>query len=281
MPFTQIKNGAPVVAIKLNNGTVGHFLFDTGTNYSMMTDVMAARLGLTGKPYLDEDGSVKTIEGRPATLVLAPLVQIGVLQFANLNFMVVREQLLKDLLEPVPDQTLDGIIGADFYYSIATLFDFPRREITIWSGGKLTNDDLTSIHMADSAPIGIEQEEHHAFYDAPVRINGREEIKLRIDTGAPYTCIPARLVRTLRLKPTAPPEEITTALGKIVFGRVTVKQLAIGPLLVDHAPLQYSVTEKNGWPPTLGLDLLKPAMVLLDAPGKKLYLKPTLPTTRK
>ena len=202
MSFTPIRNGAAVVAIRLSDKVVGNFLFDSGTNYSMLSEKMVTKLGLTRQPYLKEDGGVVTMEGRPAKLATVPLVQMGELQFANLNFMIVRQQLLRELTDIAPEQSIDGIIGGDFYYSIATIFDFPRHQITVWSGGKLTEEDLKGIQLSDMAPIAIEKDEHDTFYNVRVRINGRQEEKLRIDTGAAYTSLSARLVHSLRLKPT-------------------------------------------------------------------------------
>lgn len=282
-PFTQIKNGAPLAAIKLNDKIVGHFLFDTGTNPSFISEAMAAKLGVTGKPVLKADGSPDSFAGQEKKVVTLPLVQFGALQFANLPFAVISEQWLRNLLgsDVAPDQPVDGIIGGNFYYSCATLFDFPKHEITIWTAGNLTAEDLKGIHMEDAVPIAIEKEELDTLYDVSARINGRREEKLRIDTASAYTSLSARIVRSLHLKPTAFTEEQTLAQGKVVFGCVTVRQLAIGPFVADNVNAQYSVTEVNGWPPTLGLDILKNTVVLLDAPGKKLYLKPAPATAGK
>ena len=274
-PFTPLTVGRtvfalPLVQVRLNETVTGTFLFDTGTNVSLITDTLAAKLGQKTQPLV-VSGHPFLVAGRPSTFVTAAHLQAGPMRLDAVQLILVNQRRLFSLAQ----HPLDGIIGTNILRSFPVLFDYPHHQITIWKTDGLTADELTAAGFAGVVPTPITDPGGQFLYSASVLLtNGgaKRQEDLLIDTGAERTMLPYQAALGLSLGP----------LGKSIpanflDGSYPALPAILGMLQVGGASASGMIV---GYPADpgerrrlLGSDFLSQFRVLLDFPARKLYLR--------
>ena len=275
-PFTPLTVGRtvfelPLVRVRINQAVTGTFLFDTGTNVSLMTDTLAAKLGLKPQPLV-KSGHPFLVAGQPSKFVTATSLRVGPMRLDAVQLILVNQRRLFLLAQ----HPLDGIIGTNILRSFPVLFDYPRRQITVWKPGGLTADELTAAGFAAVVPIPIKDPSGEFLYSVAVLLtNGgaKRQEDLLIDTGAERTMLSRQVAVDLALSPVGKPVPANFLDGSYPAFASTVGTLQTGSTSVNDLLVGYPadpVEERR----LLGSDFLSPFCVLLDFPAGKLYLCP-------
>lgn len=265
--------GLPLVQVRVNDAVTGTFLFDTGTNVSLLTDTLAAKLGLTPKPVL-KDGHPFQVQGQSAEAVVVSRLQAGALRLNNVQMIVWKEQALVSLAQ----HPLDGIIGTNIMRFFPVLFDCARSQITIWRPGALTTEELTQAGFADAAAVPLADPSGDFLYSTVVLFqNGsvKRPDTLLIDTGAERTTIANNVAVDLGLQPSGKPESANFLGSSFPAWAATVETLTLGSASLNNVLVGYPaerVIERK----LLGMDALMRFRVLMDFPENKMYLAPLI-----
>jgi hypothetical protein len=175
-----------------------------------------------------------------------------------------------------------GFIGADTLSLMAVLLDFQQHEITLWNAGNLSPEALQSVHM-DRAFVLSKTASDKFTFSVSVRLNDQVNTDLVIDTGADDTYVPADVIKQLKLKPQHRGHDSPTVFGTLKTNITRIKSLELGPFDLKDQDVEYADHAPAGYPPHIGMDILRQYRVLIDYPAKKMYLMPaplqTSPTT--
>ena len=183
-------------------------------------------------------------------------------------------------MENVSLNASDGLIGTNFLLNYATLFDTQNKKLTFWPGGRLNADDLKSVGLEKAVVLPVTFGKggllgKDGLYRVHVRFNDKEEEDIALDTGASLTALPLKLVRKLKLKDTARGKPQYTLFGTVTTNEARLQTLAFGTLTVKDVDVQYQTgRDTPGFFPHIGMDVLSHFRFLLDAPARKIYLKP-------
>lgn len=280
--------GVPLVRVRLNNSVSATFLLDTGTSVCMVTDTMAAKLGLTPQPT-HVPAAAQVMDGATATAV--PLtIALGGFSFRRYPALVIKESRLTQVLGAAPD----GILGADLLAHFAVGLRPRDHALTLIYPGRLAADDTHAMGLDHPAALALTVGQG-GVYAVPLGFQNGDKLgrcDLLIDTGAVTTIVPHDLAAHLALAPTktALPTDFGNGTFNADLARVPLLllgaqsgdggqpgQLALenGLVLFPHDP----ETTPGSAPHVLGMNILSACDILLDFPGKTLYLQPLAPKT--
>ncbi len=268
--------GAPGVQVQVQDRH-GSFqnalsLLDTGSNLSVITDTLAARLGLHPEPAFNDEGKpVFIAPGKQAKLVHVAM-KVGDLSYEGTPLFVVKASLLDSPVQA----PLDGALCTNALLQFAVDFDFQQHQITLLYPGNLSSDELKRAGMLDATVLPKATADGF-YFPLAVRLNDQVDVNLPIDTGGAMTYLPLKVVQQLNLKPSSRPEEIDTLYGKLKTKYAIVQTLAIGPLVFKDIEIQYAEHDQAFLPTHIGMDILSKYHLLIDYPANKLYLKPAQP----
>lgn len=269
LSYKPSANGCPLVLLRLNEHYFGTFAVDTGTSASMITDTMAAKMGLTRKPLIGDDGLPRHFLGVPVDYVSVPKVMIGQLPIMDYPLVVIDAGKLSDVMR----QPLDGLIGANFFTQCAASFDFQKHEIGIWYPGNFSDEEVKQMRFSPEDVIPLTIMKDKTRFAVTVHCNDEADEDLPVDTGSGITLLSPQLVQKLKLKPKGPGAEFSLLSGTEKLDRARLHKLALGKQVFENFIIVYSENKNTQQPPALGLDILSQFRVLLDVPNKKLYLK--------
>lgn len=277
--------GVPLVSVRLNDTVTATFLLDTGTSVSSVTDTMAAKLGLTPQATL-EPATPQIMDGPTATQV--PLtIQLGGFRFAGLPTFVIKESRVARVLGSAPD----GILGINVLSRLALLLNPQGHALTLLYPGKCSGAELHNLGLGAAGTMLLTPARNGTFWTTLLFKNGDHQGRsnLMVDTGAVTTIVPHSLAEQLALAPlksNLPTEfgngDFTADLARmpmLLLGAVNANvsdpassQLALnnGLVLYAHEP----ETQKRT-PHVLGMNILSGGLLLLDFPGRTVYLAPT------
>ena len=85
----------------------GEFVFDTGSSHCAISTTLAKKMGLLEHPFIDEHGKRFTLNGKPATGITVPTLEIGSLSIKDLPLNIIPDESLSGPL----GQPIDGILG--------------------------------------------------------------------------------------------------------------------------------------------------------------------------
>ena len=277
--------GVPLVSVRLNDMVTATFLLDTGTSVCSVTDSMAAKLGLTPQATT-EPATPEIMDGPTATEV--PLtIQMGGFRFSKLPTYVIKESRVARVLGSAPD----GILGINLLSRLAILLNPPNHALTLLYPGKVSTGDLGGLGLGAAGTMLLTPARNGTYWTMLSFRNGDHQGRsnLMIDTGAVTTIVPHSLADQLALTPLKsglPTEfgngDFTADLARmpvLLLGGVgaagadpAAGQLALnnGLVLYAHEPEAQKRT-----PHVLGMNILSGGLLLLDFPGRTLYLAPT------
>lgn len=274
LSYTLARSGTQIIAVTLNGTVSANFIFDTGSNFSGISQTLVSRLKLTTHPAIGLDGLHIRVGGIRADAADIQF-DIGSFRLPRSPFIVIGGTTLSALA----GQTVDGIIGADQLTVTPALLDVSKHQIMFLSHGFLSLADLRQLGMEDAVVVPVQDKGDDFLFKCAVRFrNGEREAEenLLIDTGASITSLSAKAADKLGLKAMTARQQ-PTLFGTLKYqtGSVTITSLGstpvLWPLLVDWT---YDKDPPGFGGIGLGLDVLSKYRVLLDYQAKKMYLKP-------
>jgi predicted aspartyl protease len=294
-----------IVQARLNDKVSDRFILDTG-GYTSITRSIASRLGLS--LTADQDATSETKYS-----VIAEIVMERV-ELTNVPVQVETDHFLDFWNQAHPSEKVAGFIGIDALKQWAIGVDFPSRTLGWWKGGKVTEEDIdffsgvlrypdsingallllppgTSIVMHGKTIVNKKFRSAQVFktpliskpdYDqvfVHASINGKE-IELAWDTGADIISVPEVLAKDLHplfREHTA----VESADHHMQADVAILNTLSLGSLSFD-LPLLGIVAHSSLIPEKdtpadialLGLNPFTDCRIIMDFPGKMLYLNP-------
>ncbi len=284
VPSTNLEVGGvtsstPVVAACI--GTINvTFLVDTGTGNTAITPSLAKRLGLTPKSLLPPGQTVNDF-GRPVDAVTVSNMVLGDIHFTP------------EQVEVYPQSTWDrtgikqdGILGLNFLQMCMVEFDFPHHKLTFLNQFAVTPEVRAQAgYDASSYTADITKDEYGFYKTNLVMANGANRVTEAavVDTGSSSTQISAKAATALHLSATGSPTDHRVERKAQPITPSRVEGLQVGLLKLLNAAVGYpekDEAEGIGVGTVLGMDILSGYRVLLDFPGKKMYLQPAMPVLK-
>ena len=269
-------NGTPCIPVRFNSSTNVKLIFDTGSNQCYIFDALVAKLGLVKHTATTDENAPIMLAGKQAQEVTIASMEVGIIQSPNAPFIVA-----PDAFAFLYEGKADGFIGTNYMEHFAFLIDEAKEKLTLWPNGALNTADLKSVGFEDavSLPITFDKD---GLYRVHVRFNDKEDEEIALDTGAAMSSISFKLVRQLKLRAIEPERPHDTLFGPVKTGLTHLQSLALGKLMLKNIDILYSNGPNTpGFFPRIGMDVLSHFRFLLDAPAKKLYLKPIETETPK
>lgn len=271
--FTYEKDpqGPYVVHASINESPPITMWLDTGTSSIILTGAFVHRLGLTMRAPIGSDG-------QPIQPGFHKINWLGIVRLTNIRIgddclfqgpeALVMEQ---SVLRRAMNSPIDGILGMQLFSRASALFDFQRQSVRIYYPPTLSQSEMEEAGMRGAVEIPIEVRDYTVY--AMLTFPGERTEQLLIDTGAPQTSISTALARHLGLKPMTHRESGSlSGIRKVTVSRIP--SVRIGALEVPDFPVEYMEDEKRQYRPVLGEDVLSRFRILIDVPGRKMYLKP-------
>lgn len=277
------ETGVPLVSVRLNDTVTATFLLDTGTSVCSVTDTMAAKLGLTPQPTT-EPATPEIMDGPTATQV--PLtIQLGGFRFSKLPTFVIKESRVARVLGSAPD----GILGINLLSRLAVLLEPKSHALTLLYPGKVAAADLPGLGLGGAGTMTLTPARNGTYWAMLSFQNGDRagRSNLMIDTGAVTTIVPHSLAEQLALTPLK--SNLATEFGNgaftadlarmpiLLLGAVGASDPAAGQLALNNGLVLYAhepETQKRS-PHVLGMNILSGGILLMDFPGRTLYLAPS------
>ncbi len=183
-------SGHDLCTVELRLGAAGasRFVLDTGSQLSFVTPRIAARLGFARS----ESRRTEIVDSTGTRLTSHATAIVPAFRLGEVSFPAV------SVPEFVPDPRFpaDGILGADTLSGAAWLFDGPAQRVFVTSFDTIEADlDRFGYRAIGRIPLRIVDDRPWIF----VRIDGRQDLELLLDTGSSSTRLPMQVVESLRL----------------------------------------------------------------------------------
>ncbi len=271
-----IVGGQPVVQAILNGTQPAAFLVDTGAAFSVLSPGMAKQLHLKLQPAVLDDGTPYFFKGKQASQVSLSTIKIG-----NLTISIDRGpfRVLNDrnsTLFPalnLGDTGFDGVLGVNALEHFAVLLDASQNFLGLCLPGNL---DLSQVGQAGyTAPYLLPIFQRNGFWFVAVQLtnNGVSQSEdLAIDTGSNVTTISDAAAAHLGLKVSQEHATTNVYSNAVPMGESSIDTLQIGGIVLSGHDVSVAHVSKLE-PPVLGMDILSGYRVLIDFPGKKMYLQ--------
>jgi predicted aspartyl protease len=271
VPVEITKQGYILVRVRINGSEDATFLISTSANVNTVSDALVKKLNLSPRPARSSLGTPVRLGDREVQAVLLSTVRLGTFRFEDQGWIV----LSGTDLEGIVKQPVDGVLGNAFLLENALYFDPARREVTLLSPAPRTREDLAALNMADATLIPIDAE-----LKCLVRLSNGDrttQARLVLDTGSTQTIFSQQAIKALDLKTTEPEQSYFTPQGTAPIGTYTVPQLILsgpqGDVSIPNAHVRGFTKETDITQPMLGMDFFSRFRVLVDYPGRKMYLK--------
>jgi predicted aspartyl protease len=284
------EHGGPLIHVRFNDSDApATFIVDTGSGGSLIVQALADRLGMKASPYLQADGKPWETFGRPmdavpidSLLIEGPPEQ----PLWRLNMMGDRFGVAtrEELYFPA-----DGVLGMEGLASSALLFDFAGGRMDVIIPGALSPAQVRSFGFggADGAALPLSRLAKYPnfsikgdldLFSVPVVLGSGSkstQVDLLVDTGAQLTVIPREAAKALSLESTGKHPLVGGSTGPSELNMAKVSSLSLGGIRLADVPVLYP--DRKDYPAILGMDILKNYRVLLDFPGRMMYLQPNVP----
>ncbi|MCW3051367.1 MAG: aspartyl protease [Chthonomonadales bacterium] len=259
-------HGTIYLPVRLNEKDDARFMLDTGSK-TFLSDALVARLGLKAHPMHTRNGAEMTFENgtkvQAATLTFTvPHTSIA---FSG-EVMILSVGILRSM-----GADCDGILGTDMLTGAALFLNTNSRQIAILPGSDLNAQILHRLGMDTVQPVPFTVD-MMGLYHIPIEIPEVLTTRMMLDTGSEITKLPAELAHKVS-SAWKESGRITTARGIVPIYSARLDRVRVGEAEVHRQRIVYSDLAADP-PKPLGRDLLSRFEVLLDVPGRKIYLKP-------
>lgn len=164
LSYTPARGGTQIIPVTLNGTVQANFIFDTGTNFSGISQTLVSRLKLPAHPAIGLDGLHVRVGGIPADAADVQF-DIGSFRLPRSPFIVIGGTTLSALA----GQTVDGIIGADQLTVTPSLLDVSKHQIMFLSHGFLSLADLRQLGMEDAVVVPVQDKGDDFLFKCLVR----------------------------------------------------------------------------------------------------------------
>lgn len=257
----------PIVTARINGGTAD-FLFDTGAERTIMTEVAAKRLGVDAHyEYARRMRSLGTaVSGGDARL---RSFELGGMTLADFRILVGAVSL-----PSVSGRPIDGLLGADFLSDFEVDLDLAHRRITLFAP-----PSCPISGPAWSGPYGT-IEANRSLHDRlffPVSLDGHA-IAALIDTGAQLSTLDADSAAAIGVTGTALARDPVTTLRGAAAEVVRSRAHRFAELRIDGVALrdQTIMVARLGLQDAdlvLGADFLRWQRVWLSYRSHRIFLE--------
>ncbi len=277
IPF-DYHQGFIVVDLKFKNAITLSFLFDTGSEHTILFKREIAEL--LGIPF----GRRVKIQGADLTDTLYAHV------LRDVNIKVEKtEAVQKDILvmdkdflqmDEITGERIDGILGSSFFRGLVVKLDYKKKKLTIINPRKLVIPDIQEY-----AKIPLEIENYKPYIKTNILTEDGDEKRLQIllDTGAALGfLLHANTDTSLVIPDKIVPGSLGKGLGGEIIGyigktkRLSFDQFWFDGLLtyyqnLDQSIMQSSTIKRNG---LIGNTMLSRFDMYLDMVHSFVYLRP-------
>jgi predicted aspartyl protease len=262
-------SGLFTVTAKLDNGETPTFILDTGSRGCYISQELSRRLSLKAEQVKDASGQTVKLplnDNRPAERVYLKRLILGKFAPTDVPMYVVPRAKLEGLV----NAPVDGVIGMSILENFAVEIDVIGRKLTLHYPGTLTGEQLKSAGFADPSGVPLEIEKSDVY--VTLQVNGLIEERCQLDLGSQRTIISSGTARALRLERTETIFQLT-ARGATPTDIVKCNSLRVGGNTINNVVIgALTGSSKKDETPLLGLDFLSKFHMLIDLPGKRLYL---------
>lgn len=212
---------------RLNNGDELDFLFDTGASDTIIDRRVAAESFLLKEGVAD----LRALAGSVQTNTTS----IGRLELGNLIVNDIDARIL-DLSSQSRHigRRLGGIIGTNIISRYVVAVDYGKGTLTFFDADTFTpSADLVAVPFSRrSAPV------------VKVKLNGKEEVQMLVDTGAAFNNLPAGIAGRYG-QDNGAVKHVTEGTGldgrPVKLGRVVVDSVALGGKAVRRVDFTYAL----------------------------------------
>lgn len=253
---------------RLNNGEELEFLFDTGASETIIDRRVAAENLL----LKEGESNLAALGGAVATNTTTIVrLELGNLVVNDLDARILDLSGQSRHL----GRRLAGIIGTNLISRYVVAIDYGKEQISFYDADDFVRpNDLTVVPFTKrTAPV------------VKVRVGGKEEVQMLVDTGAAYNNLPAAVAQRYGA---AAGQRFTEGTGldgrNIKLGRVTIDSIALGGKTVPAVDFTYTLgaqtaaANSQGFFQTnnlgiIGNPLLENFVVYIDYKFQRMLLK--------
>lgn len=275
IPYELDADGLPIAQVRPEpGGTPVPFLLKTNTSGTFITVPLAAKWGLNTVPVLTADGKPDILRGgQPILKVTVPRMRLGGSQW-KAGLAVIPPAMGRQRASGLP---VEGVIGGNLLFSGPLLMDPRTLTWVTFDTVTLAPDDLKSLEMDDAAMLDLLASASHNVPACAAEVregNQKRTETLDLATGSPFTLLSAEAAQALKLTPEPQKLKYGTGAEVIVFNQSRVSQLSVGNVVLENVLIAYpDGAMPKDFSPRLGMDVISRLRLLVDMPGKKLYVK--------
>ena len=250
------------------------FLLKSNVSNVLLPEAFAKKWGFKTETMLGSDGNPFLVHGQSVQTAKTAKFYVGAVEMGSESIV-----LPGDLwLQAASYQTVSGVLGANFCFARPTLMN-PEAHLWLQIWKTLQPEDITSLGMASAAVLDILIPEDDGIPAVAVQVQqgvAQATDTLTLATGSPFTLLSAEAAKTLKLTPE--PKKLSYGAGKdiTVFNQAHLSQLSIGGVALKDVAVAYPIgAMPDGFYPRLGMNVISKLRLLVDVPGKKMYVKKT------
>ena len=270
-------DGFIVVDIRLDGLVPVKFIFDTGSQHTILTDPAFLRLiGRVPDQSIRIVGSDLSLAFEGA-LVRRVGIEVGDVSIRSQPLIVIDDARLD--LQAITGQAVYGILGMRAFSAYALTIDYAAEQLTL-------TPNAPRIPRRGTEVLPLEVVEGKAYVTAAARVHPAysDSLRLLLDTGASLEMLMhAERTDTLLYPPQLVIGQIGYGLGGSLYGYVGRSDtLGLGPYALpdivthfqtlDNDELRSELAPRRG---IIGNRLLERFLVTIDYPRSQLILRPT------
>ena len=272
LPLLQMWSGAPRVCLLAGKMTA-NFLLDTGSTHNVLSARVADELGLKRQPARSLDGNSVRLNGEEAEMVVLPSLSAGQTAFKGVPFIVLPERELRAIGK---GDVIDGILGLNLFRYAPIMLDLSRNEAWLCYGDPFSNDYRQEILRDGFTEIDVAQQAESHRYAIRFQM-GDITATLDLDTGSPWTVLPADLASRMGLGSKKKKVDYETIHGKFKLNTAVIPEVKLAGSIVSKVKVLYPDRPEPGLNYHLGLDVLSRFQLWLDFPHNRMFIRPVRP----
>ncbi|WCT12226.1 aspartyl protease family protein [Mucilaginibacter jinjuensis] len=274
VPFKMVRNMV-IVKTKIDGKGPFNFIIDSGVGIIIITDPsLADSIGRQSHRTIKLSGLG---EGEDFDAMVSSNLKFDIdgIRGNNLSAAILKKDHFG--LSNYAGMQIHGLIGYDFFNSLAVKFNFFDSTMTVARSG-----ELKELKKGFRIPITIEQGK--PYMQARVKLMDQTEInaKLVIDLGAGHplmldnqiknNSLPQKfIVGNLGVGLTGPVSGLISRVSEVDIGKYAFKNVITSFTLTDTASTNARSVARDG---NLGLGILKRFTLIIDYQNNAMFLKP-------
>ncbi len=276
VPF-DYDNGFIVVEVTINRGLPIRLLFDTGSEYTILTEPYSFQdLNEVGADVIRLVGSDLS-EPILGVLTRSNRLEMGPITLAS--HAIIAADACEIALRDLTTKPVSGILGTGSFGAYAITVDYGRQVLRL-----TRSTDFKPRRRATALPIDVESAKPFVWLQSQIHADFSDSLRLLLDTGAALEMLVYSAPGDTAIYP---PHLVVGPIGQGLGGTLLgyvgrSDSLQLGPYalvgLVTHFQVAEDssdlslVTHRNG---ILGNRTLDRFIVTIDYPGRMLYLEPS------